>query len=160
MKKAIILFAAMLSLWSCSERMPIGNEVDSVVYLLASGERGFTVSKDNYVYSFSACKGGFDDRTYSVEVIVDEEDVVRYSALKKESYRMIPRNSFELEPSAAVIGSGDDKAVFRVVFDPDCLTEGVDFILPLRIRCDEPDAVSSGRDVQYVLVKKINKDKK
>lgn len=159
MKKAFILFAAILSLCSCSEKMPIGNEVDSVVYLLSSGEREFTVSKENYVYSFSACKGGYDDRSYSVEIVVDEEDVVRYTALKKESFRMIPRNSFELEPAAAVIGSGDDKAVFRVVFDPDCLTEGVDFILPLRIRCEEPDAVSPGRDVQYVLVKKINKDK-
>lgn len=156
MKKTIMLFVAVLSLLSCSEKMPIGNEVDSVVYLLSSGEREFTVSKENYVYSFSACKGGYDDRSYQVEVIVDEEDVVRYTALKKESYRMIPRNSFELEPSAAVIGSGDDKAVFRVVFDPDCLTQGVDFILPLRIRCDESDAVATGRDVQYVLVKKVN----
>ena len=156
MKKIFMFVAAVLPLFSCSEKMPVGNEVESAVYMLSSGETEFTVSEDNTVYSFAACKGGYDGRSYTVDVVVDEEDLVRYTSLKKENFRMIPGNSFVLEPSSTVIGGDDLKAVFRDVFDPACLTEGVDFVLPLRIVCDDPGAVKAGRDVQYVLVKKNN----
>ena len=72
MKKIFMFVAAVLPLFSCSEKMPVGNEVESAVYMLSSGETEFTVSEDNTVYSFAACKGGYDGPTNTVDVVWDE----------------------------------------------------------------------------------------
>lgn len=156
MRKIMVAAAAVLLLGSCSEEMPVGSEVESTLYMLSPGEAEFTVSEDNTVYTLSVCKGGYDGRSYKVGLLADEEDLVRYIAMTKETYIMLPGNSYEFEPAEAEIVGDDIKALFRIVFDPACITPGITFLLPLRLVSDDNEAIVDDMAVQYLFVKRNN----
>lgn len=156
MRKIMVAAAAVLLLGSCTEEMPVGSEVESTLYMLSPGEAEFTVSEDNTVYTLSVCKGGYDWRSYKVGLLADEEDLVRYIAMTKETYIMLPGNSYEFEPAEAEIAGDDIKALFRIVFDPACITPGITFLLPLRLVSDDNEAIVDDMAVQYLFVKRNN----
>ncbi|MDD5892471.1 MAG: DUF1735 domain-containing protein [Bacteroidales bacterium] len=155
MRKIMIAVIAVLLTGSCSEDMPIGSTVKSTLYILAPGEAEFTVTDDNFIYSFPVCKGGYDGQSYKIRVIADEEDLVKFIAMKKEPYLMLPGNSYEFTPAEATISRDETKSIFKIVFNPDCITPGITFILPLRIVSEDYEAIVEDMSVQYLFVKRI-----
>ena len=151
MKRILIIVAAILCLAGCSDKMPIGHEIASSVYLLHPGEYDVTVTSETECFKVWICKAGYDSKSYSFNVVIDEEDVVRYTAQYKKSYPMLPGNAYTLSTPAVTLAAGEYKAPVTIDIDPDCITKGVTFILPVRVNCSTPDSFK-GDNIEYLLI--------
>ena len=153
MKRIILIVAAIVCLAGCSDRMPVGHEIASSVYLLHSGEHYVTVTSETECITVWVCKAGYDTKSYSFDVVIDEEDAVRYSMQYKKTYQMLPGNAFSLSTPAVTLNSGEYKAPVRIDIDPACIAKNVTFILPVRVDCSDPDSFK-GDYIEYLLIKK------
>ena len=153
MKRIIYIVAAILCLAGCSDRMPIGHEIASSVYLIHAGEHYVTVTSETDCIKVWICKAGYDNKSYSFDVVIDEEDAVRYSTQYKKTYQMLPVNAYTLSTPAVTINSGEYKTSVKIDIDPTCIAKGVTFILPVRVNCSDPDSFK-GDNMEYLLIKK------
>jgi len=140
MKRILSLVAALVFLAGCSDRMPLGHEIASSVYLIHPGEYPITVTSETECCNVWICKAGYDSKSYSFDAVIDEEDLVRYNAQYKKSYQMLPGNAYTLATPVVTLGPGEVKAAVRIDIDPACITKGVTFILPVRVTCSDPDS--------------------
>ena len=153
MKRILSLVAALVFLAGCSDRMPIGHEIASSVYLIHPGEYPVTVTSETECCNVWICKAGYDSKSYSFDAVIDEEDLVRYNAQYKKSYQMLPGNAYTLATPVVTLGPGESKAAVRIDIDPACITKGVTFILPVRVTCNDPDSFK-GENIEYLLITK------
>jgi hypothetical protein len=153
MKRILYFIAAILCLAGCSDRMPVGHDIPSKVYLLHPGEQYLTVTSETEYAKVWICKAGYDSKSYSFDVVIDEEDAVRYSMQYKKTYQMLPGNSYTLATPVVTLNSGEYKTSVRIDIDPACITKGVTFILPVRVTCSDPDSFK-GDNMEYLLIKK------
>ena len=153
MKRILSLVAALVFLAGCSDRMPIGHEIASSVYLIHPGEYSVTVTSETECCNVWICKAGYDSKSYSFDAEIDEEDLVRYNAQYKKSYQMLPGNAYTLATPVVTLGPGEVKAAVRIDIDPACITKGVTFILPVRVSCSDPDSFK-GENIEYLLITK------
>lgn len=152
MKKFIYILSALLLLSACSERLPVGSEVKSCVYLLKTGEQKLTITSETDHLDIWVCKGGYDSERYSVTAVSDDEDAVRYTAETKKSYPFLPGNCYEVQKNPVVLDKDNIKAPIRIDLDPDCISKGTTFLFPVRISCDRPSAISNGKNIVYLLI--------
>lgn len=153
MKRILYLVAALVLVASCSDRMPIGHEIASTVYLIHSGEYPVTVTAGTEYCNVWICKAGYDSKSYSFDAVIDEEDVVRYNAQYKKSFQMLPGNAYTLATPAVTLGPDEFKAAVRIDIDPACIAKGVKFILPVRVICSDPDSFK-GENIEYLQITK------
>ena len=153
MKRILSLVAALVFLAGCSDRMPIGHEIASSVYLIHPGKYSVTVTSETECCNVWICKAGYDSKSYSFDAVIDEEDLVRYNAQYKKSYQMLPGNAYTLATPVVTLGPGEVKAAVRIDIDPACITKGVTFILPVRVTCSDPDSFK-GENIEYLLITK------
>ena len=153
MKRILYMIAALVCLAGCSDRMPIGHEIASCVYLIHPGEHSVTVTSETECCNVWIIKAGYDKKSYSFDAVIDEEDLVRYNAQYKKSYQMLPGNAYTLATPALTLGPGEFKASVRIDIDPACIARGVTFILPVRVTCSDPDSFK-GENIEYLLITK------
>lgn len=153
MKRIIFLAIITAVLCSCSDKIDLGHEIDSCVYLLNPGESSVKINSDSDAINVWVCKGGYDSKVYNVEAIIDEEDVVKYSAETKKSFTMLPGNAYELKTPSVKLDKETIKAPVVISIDPSCVASGKIFILPVRISCDG-DVIIEGKSVSYILITK------
>ena len=153
MKRILYMIAALVCLAGCSDRMPIGHEIASCVYLIHPGEHSVTVTSETECVNVWVCKAGYDSKSYSFDVVIDEEDLVRYTAQYKKTYQMLPGNAYTLATPAVTLDPGEFKASVKIDLDPACIAGGVTFILPVRVDCSDPDSFK-GDNIEYLLIKK------
>lgn len=153
MKRILSIAAALVCVAGCSDRMPVGHEIASSVYLIHAGEHAVTVTSGTECVNVWICKAGYDSKTYSFDAVIDEEDLVRYTAQYKKTYQMLPGNAYTLATPSLTLGPGEFKASVRIDIDPACISRGVTFILPVRVNCSDPDSFK-GDNIEYLLIKK------
>ncbi len=151
MKRILSLVAALVFMAGCSDRMPIGHEIASSVYLIHPGEHYVTVTSETVCCNVWICKAGYDNKSYSFDAVIDEEDLVRYYATHKKSYQTLPGNAYNLATPVVTLGPGEFKAAVSIDLDPSCIAKGVTFILPVRVTCSDPDSFK-GENIEYLLI--------
>lgn len=153
MKRILYIVAALVCLAGCSDRMPIGHEIASSVYLIHPGEYQVTVTSETECCNVWICKAGYDSKSYSFTAVIDEEDLVRHNAEYKTSYQMLPGNAYTLATPSVTLNAGEFKVPVRIDIDPACISKGVTFILPVKVTCNDPESFK-GDNIEYMLIKK------
>lgn len=154
MKRLIFTVLSLCVLAACSDRMDVGHDVESTVYLMNHGESNISLNSLDTELKVWVYKSGYDSKTYSVKVIIDEEDIIRLSAKNKTSYTMLPPNSFELATPSVSVGPGTTKAAAIISLDSSCIPEGKKFLLPIRIACEALPELDEDSSIAFLFITK------